>query len=83
MALPPTFRTATHHELFAPEEPACDVCGTKLGVEDEDGDGRGSGLYVWARGGEVVFDEPPLCGACGTAISMSAMARWEIEEEEG
>ena len=80
---PPTphFATLTHEALFGSDEPRCDACGAPLADEDEEL--RTSGLYVWVRGGRVVYEEPPLCVACGTAISMSAMARWEIEEEEG
>jgi hypothetical protein len=89
MADPTPFVTCTHEALFLAEEPACDVCGRPLpahgSVQDEDDDasGNGSGLYVWTRGGEVHYEEPPLCATCATAIRVSAMARWEIEEEEG
>jgi hypothetical protein len=65
-----------------PEEPVCDVCGSKVDLDDEDAM-TGSGLYVWVRGDKVVYEEPPLCASCGTAISMTALGRWEIEEEEG
>ncbi len=77
------FVSATHDVLFAPEAPRCDVCGKPLPGADDDRELSGSGLYVWARGDELVYEEPPLCPACSTAISVSAMARWEIEEEEG
>ncbi len=60
----------------------CDVCGEKVDLEDEDAL-TGSGLYIWVRGDHVVYEEPPLCASCGTAISMTALGRWEIEEEEG
>ena len=72
--------------LFAPEEPRCDACGSAVhdddseGVDDADG---GHGLYVWARGGETVYEEPPLCASCAAAITITALQRWEIEEEEG
>jgi hypothetical protein len=82
------FVTGSHESLFvanaADEASRCDVCGAK--VEDETSEGyavSGRGLYVWSRGGEVRFEEPPLCPACAVAVGMSAMARWEIEEEEG
>jgi hypothetical protein len=61
---------------------SCDVCGRPVDVDDED-QMTGSGLYVWVRGDKVVYEEPPLCASCGTAISMTALGRWEIEEEEG
>jgi hypothetical protein len=84
-------------EVLEEEPPTCDVCGAPIPAED-DGDldenadvsadankwaPAGRGLYVWSRGGETVYEEPPLCGSCSTAIGMSALARWEIEEEEG
>jgi hypothetical protein len=79
------FVTLTHEVLFADEGPRCDVCGDRLPEDDDDPETAltGSGLYVWSRGGEIVYEEPPLCAVCGTAIGMSALARWEIEEEEG
>ena len=61
------------------------------GAEDGGADGagadgyqvRGKGLYMWTRGDQVRFEEPVLCPSCGAAIGLSALARWEIEEEEG
>ena len=64
------------------DEPECDVCGRKLEGRDED-DLGGTGLLIWVRGDKVVYEEPPLCRDCSTAIGMTALARWEIEEEEG
>src|ERR1700722_3092245 len=77
------FVTATHAILFADEGPHCDVCGDPL-ADDDDPEAAltGSGLYIWSHGGQIVYEEPPLCAACGTAIGMSALLRWEIEEEE-
>lgn len=63
----------------------CDVCGDAIAEECED-EGYavgGSALYVWTRGAEVRYEEPPLCPSCAAAIGVSALARWEIEEEEG
>jgi hypothetical protein len=81
----PGFVTLTHEVLFADEGARCDVCGDRLLEDDDDPETAltGSGLYIWSRGGEIVYEEPPLCAVCGTAIGMSALARWEIEEEEG
>ncbi len=78
------FVTVTHEILFADDGPRCDVCGDRI-PDDEDPETAltGSGLYVWSHGGEIVYEEPPLCASCGTAIGMSALARWEIDEEEG
>ncbi len=88
---PVSFVTATHEALFQPEEPRCDVCEAIVpsgaGDADDEGDGDaiegGHGLYLWLRSGEVTFEEPPLCAACAAAITMSALQRWDLEEEEG
>ena len=67
-----------------PEVERCDVCGEPVGEEPEEGFAvGGSALYVWTRGAEVRYEEPPLCPSCAAAIGVSALARWEIEEEEG
>jgi len=67
------------------EEPCCDTCGTPVPVVDGD-DGfelPGAGVYLWTRGTEVRFEKAPLCATCASVIGMAALARWEIEEEEG
>jgi hypothetical protein len=69
---------ATHRALYQPDgERRCDVCDAV--VEGEDG---GSGLYVWTRGSEVRYEEPPLCKSCGPTLAITAMRRWEEEDEE-
>ena len=74
----PRASIATHRALFADEsERRCDVCDAV--IEGEDG---GSGLYVWTRGGEPRYEEPPLCKACGTTVAQVAFRRWEEEDEE-
>lgn len=87
MALEDTFRTATHDILFAAptDAPHCDACNSPLPAR-EDGEAyplSGHGTYLWTRGDEVHLEEAPLCSACASAIGMTALARWEIEEEEG
>ena len=81
-----SFVTASLSDLFHAKDPArCDACGDVLPEGDSD-DGfqvRGKGLYLWSRGGQLRFEEPPLCPSCSAAIGLSALARWEIEEEEG
>jgi hypothetical protein len=77
---------ASHEVLSAqPDEPRCDACGAPLPPpEDDEGyDVPGQGVYVWTRGDEVRFEKVPLCSSCASAIGMTALARWEIEEEEG
>ena len=76
---------ASHGVLFEPAGPdACDACGGALRPALDDGDGSaGTGAYVWVRGDRVEVEVVPLCESCASAIGMSALARWEIEEEEG
>jgi hypothetical protein len=90
------FVTAGHSVLFEDvESHRCDVCSANLAVtadpgahaeSDSDDDGydvTGRGLLVWSRGEERRYQEPPLCSGCAAAIGVSALQRWEIEEEEG
>ncbi len=56
----------------------CDACGGKI-----DGEPAGSGLLLWVRGDDVVREEPPLCDQCALAIGMTALMRWEMEEDDG
>ena len=67
------------------EEIRCDACGAVVtpSEDDEGFDVPGQGMYVWTRGEEVRFEKAPLCGSCASAIGVTAMSRWEIEEEEG
>ena len=80
---------ASHEDLFLERsECRCDACGESLPPTDEGEDAHrygmpGRALYLWARGEEVRFEGAPLCAACASAIGMTALARWEIEEEEG
>jgi hypothetical protein len=77
---------ASHEALFA-EAPStrCDACGEPI-AEAEGAEGYGipgRGVYLWARGEETRLESVPLCASCASAIGMTALARWEIEEEEG
>jgi hypothetical protein len=56
----------------------CDACEKPIA-----GEPSGSGLYVFVRAGETVYEEPPLCERCSHAIGFTAMQRWAEEEEEG
>ena len=89
--LPKGFVTASHSILFAePAKNRCDVCHDEF-AGDDDGDHQdhqehrvsGRGLLVWTRGEERRYQEPPLCPSCASAIGLSALQRWEIEEDEG
>jgi hypothetical protein len=78
--------TASHEALFESAEALqCDACGAPLSeASDDDGYGiAGSGTYMWTRGDLVRFEKAPLCSSCASAIGMTALSRWEIEEEEG
>ena len=55
----------------------CDSCGRTFA-----GEPGGAGLFVWTRGDEVRYEEPPLCDNCAYEISIGALIRWSIEEEE-
>jgi hypothetical protein len=81
------FVVASHRVLFAaPGASACDACGAPLASEgDDDHPYRvpGEGIYMWTRGAEVRFDKAPLCADCASTIGVTALGRWEIEEEEG
>jgi hypothetical protein len=63
----------------------CDACGVPIAEADEaEGYGiPGRGVYLWARGEDAHLESVPLCASCASAIGMTALARWEIEEEEG
>jgi hypothetical protein len=83
---PCAFRVVSHEALFAAKREArCDACGALLAERnDEDDFGvEGRGAYLWARGDQVTLEDAPLCASCASAIGMTALARWEIEEEEG
>jgi hypothetical protein len=56
----------------------CDRCGASF-----DGEPGGAGLFVWHRGEEVRFEEPPLCEECAKTVTMLAFACCLVEEEEG
>jgi hypothetical protein len=55
----------------------CDVCGQHF-----EGEPAGSGLFMWTRGDEVRFEEPPLCQTCAENVTLDALTRFEVEEEE-
>lgn len=60
-----------------PRSYECDACG-----ETFEGTPGGAGLLVWTRGDDVRYEEPPLCEACAAEISVGALMRWAVEEEE-
>jgi hypothetical protein len=54
----------------------CDSCGESI-----TGSPAGAGLFLWTRGDEVRYEEPPLCEQCAYAIAVGGMLQWEGEEE--
>ena len=79
------FVTATHAVLFQPPvTPRCDVCGAPVTeAADDEAPLPTAGTFVTARGDEIHEDEAPLCRACALALGVTALARWDAEEEEG
>lgn len=67
-----------HREHPNTDEYECDACGAVV-----QGEPAGRGLYIWSRGEEVRYEEPPLCATCATAIGLTALALFSVEEEEG
>jgi hypothetical protein len=68
----------------SPAEATCDACGDALTVDDDEGYAvGGKGVYLSCRGDQVRYEDVPLCPPCGSAIGLSALRQWEIEEEEG
>jgi hypothetical protein len=68
--------------LVPPEAPEvrgydCDACGQHF-----TGEPAGSGLFVWSRGEEVRYEEPPLCEECASKVTLGALHAFETEEEE-
>jgi hypothetical protein len=81
-----------HEILFAqPLIERCDACGGDLCAHEmlalsSDGDERTNasyGVYLSARGDEIRLEKAPLCGSCSTALGMTALMQWDLEEEEG
>ncbi len=55
----------------------CDSCGGAFA-----GRPASAGLYVWTRGDEVRYEEPPLCEACGPKLALGALLSWAADFEE-
>jgi hypothetical protein len=64
-------------ETPAPSNYECDGCGRVF-----EGAPGGAGLLIWTRGSEVRYEEPPLCEACAAEITIGALLKWDVEEEE-
>ncbi|HTQ04467.1 MAG TPA: hypothetical protein VMI54_11455 [Polyangiaceae bacterium] len=55
----------------------CDACGRSF-----DGEPAGAGLFLWTRGDEVRYEEPPLCEECASEITVGALVKWDAEDDE-
>jgi hypothetical protein len=64
-------------ETRTPRQFDCDVCGKRF-----DGEPAGSGLFLWTRGDEVRYEEPPLCEECASKVTLGALMTFEDDEEE-
>lgn len=60
----------------AEREIACSLCETPL-VEGA----AAKGLFMWTRGEDIRFEEPPLCGRCSGSVSISAFLSWPWEDD--
>ena len=77
----PRFATASHDALFGDEAVVrCDVCSEPLDPKEDDE--QGTGVYVWARGGEVRREDAPLCPACSAAVFANAIGLVDFDDEE-
>jgi hypothetical protein len=54
----------------------CDACGEAI-----EGSPAGSGLFLWTRGEEVRYEEPPLCERCAYAIAVGGTFASEVDDE--
>ena len=84
---------ASYHEVIFRESPEvapgaddvvdllCDVCGEI--VEQDDESLVGKAFFFRHRGDASEYETEPLCAGCAVAVGLSALHRWEIEEEEG
>lgn len=68
---------AEHSEPLPPKTWDCDLCGRSF-----EGVPAGSGLFLWSRGDELRVEEPPLCDECASRVTIGALIKWDLEEEE-
>lgn len=59
-----------------PPRYVCDHCEQSF-----EGYSWGSGLFIWTRGDEVRYEEPPLCEPCALRLSAQAIVHWRSEVE--
>lgn len=72
-------RSLTHRALWAREGDArCDVCDAVVDADD-----ALPALYVFTRGEERRYEEPPVCARCAHALGAAQLRRWQVEDDEG
>ncbi len=83
-----SYREVTYRESpSAPEKAAevidvrCNACGEC--VEQDEESLVGKAFFFRHRGENPEYETEPVCAGCAVAIGLSALHRWEIEEEEG
>jgi hypothetical protein len=69
--------TEVRDEGPTPSTQYCDSCGEVIR-----GRPAGSGLFLWTRGDEVRYEEPPLCESCAPAIAFGATVEDDVFEDE-
>ena len=73
----PTSRLASEEDVVnASESLRCDACGDVI-----EGLPAGSGLFLWTRGEEIRYEEPPLCERCAYAIAVGGTLQTDLDEE--
>lgn len=65
-----------------PPSMQCDVCDTPVAPDPANDEMVAKGLYVWSRGDERRYEEPPLCERCATVLGIAALSTWRRQEEE-
>ncbi|HEY3233543.1 MAG TPA: hypothetical protein VGJ84_02435 [Polyangiaceae bacterium] len=73
----PAGRLSDEDEAPPARKFTCDHCGREF-----EGEPQGAGLLLWTRGEEVRFEEPPLCEKCASSITIGALMKWDVEDEE-
>jgi hypothetical protein len=67
------------------EHECCDLCDAPLPSASAplEESSQSAGLYMWSRGDERRFEEPPICASCASSIGVSAWVRWTQGEDDG
>ncbi|HET9956748.1 MAG TPA: hypothetical protein VFQ61_19770 [Polyangiaceae bacterium] len=55
----------------------CDVCGRRF-----EGEPASSGLFIWSRGDERRYEEPPLCEECADRVTLGALYTFDFDDED-